>query len=190
MKIDDYIRQRRSIYPKQFIPGEKVDDAIVKQMLENANWAPNHHLTEPWRFRVYTGTALQQLADLFENIYRTANSSVVIDESKIEKMRNNPLRSSHAIAIGLKRHADKLPEFEEIAAVACAVQNMYLTISAYEGVGGFWSTGGVTNIPTAKAHFGLEETDKLMGFFYLGKYEGPRPEGHRKPIDGKVEWFF
>ena len=56
----------------------------------------------------------------------------------------------------MKRHADKnIPEFEEIAAVACAVQNMHLTAAAYN-VGCYWTTGGVTNNEAAKPFFGLD----------------------------------
>ena len=60
-EINRLIRERRSVYPAQY-SGEKVDDSIIKQMLENANWAPNHKKTEPWRFTVFSGEGLKQLA--------------------------------------------------------------------------------------------------------------------------------
>lgn len=60
--INKLLHNRRSVFPKEYT-GERVDDVIVKQMLENANWAPTHKLTEPWRFVVFTGTGIQRLAD-------------------------------------------------------------------------------------------------------------------------------
>ena len=77
---------------------------------------------------------------------------------------------------------------EEIAAVACAVQNMYLTTTVY-GIGGYWTTGGITYNEKAKAFFGLDEEDKLLGFFYLGYLERTIGDGYKRgDIREKVEW--
>lgn len=97
--------------------------------------------------------------------------------------------SSHVIAIGMKRSAaDKLPEIEEIEAVACAVQNMFLSVTAY-GLGCYWTTAGITYFEEAKTHFGLESEDKLLGFLYIGYVEKPVTAiSKRKPIGSKVNW--
>ena len=58
-EINQLIHSRRSIFPKDY-SGERVNDEVVKQMLENANWAPTHKLTEPWRFKILTGEALER----------------------------------------------------------------------------------------------------------------------------------
>jgi nitroreductase len=81
----------------------------------------------------------------------------------------------------------KFPEVEEIAAVACAVQNIYLSATAY-GLGGYLTTGGVTYKQSAKEFFGLGEDDKLLGFFYLGHVAVPSPSAKRKLVEEKVEW--
>jgi nitroreductase len=81
----------------------------------------------------------------------------------------------------------KFPEVEEIAAVATAVQNIYLSVTVY-GLGGYWTTGGVTYNEKAKPFFGLNEDDKLMGFFYIGHVAVPSPAGKRQPIEEKVVW--
>ena len=82
---------------------------------------------------------------------------------------------------------DKIPEIEEIESVACAVENMYLTATAY-GIGCYWGTGDVTYMEEAKAFFGLGVKDKLLGFMYVGKPRIDWPKGHRTPIDQKVNW--
>ena len=98
------------------------------------------------------------------------------------------MKASHVIAICLKRDPNKKhPEVEEIAAVACAVQNMYLTVTAY-GLGGYWTTGGITYNDKAKPFFGLGDEDRLMGFFYLGEVAVPSPAMKRQPVVEKVIW--
>jgi nitroreductase len=184
--INRLIATRRSIFPKQFEQGRVIPDNIIWQALENANWAPSHKLTEPWRFTVFAGEGLKKLAEQSAAIYKQY-AGAKYKENKYESLQATPLQCSHVIAIGCQRHADQLPELEEIASVACAVQNIYLTMAAY-GIGGYWSTGGITFIPQAKPLFGLGEDDILMGFFYLGYTRVPSPAGIRRSIQDKVKW--
>lgn len=186
---NELIRKRRSIYPPLY-SGEEVDEAVIKQMLENANWAPTHALTEPWRFTVFSGAGLQKLADFQSELYRQMSmADGSFDENKYQKLKDKPLQCSHIIGIGMKRDPKKkIPEIEEVEATACAVQNMYLTAAAY-GVGCYWGTGGITYMEGAKPFFGLEEEDKFLGFLFVGMpREGKWPEGRRKPIAEKVQW--
>ena len=186
-EINSLIRNRRSTFPAQYDTTKKVDDEIVKQILENATWAPNHGQTEPWKFVVFTGEGLQKLATFQSEFYKK-DSGENFKEATYKNLSANPLKASHVIAICLKRDPNKkFPEQEEIAAVSCAVQNMYLTVTAY-GLGGYWTTGGVTYKPGAKEFFGLGEDDKLLGFFYIAHVAAPSPQGKRKPVEEKSEW--
>ena len=187
-QFNSLIQHRRSTFPKQFSTEKYVADEIVLQMLENANWAPTHKLTEPWRFTVFTGKGLKTFAGLQASVYKHAVGPAFKEEA-YQKLLTNPLLASHIIAIGMKRHADKnIPEMEEMAAVACAVENMYLTATAY-GIGCYWTTGGVTYTEAAKPFFDLEPEDTLMGFLYVGAIETPSPEGKRQPITEKTKWI-
>ena len=185
--ITELIRSRRSVFTQQFEAGKRIPDEIIWQALENANWAPNHKFTEPWRFTVFTGEGLQKLAEQQAAIYKQYAGSK-FKQNKYEGMLVTPQQCSHVIAIGCKRSTDQLPEMEEVAAVACAVQNIYLTISAYDNIGGYWSTGGITFIEEAKPLFGLGPDDLLMGFFYLGYVKTPSVSGKRRPVQEKVTW--
>lgn len=185
--VDQIIQNRRSIYTSMF-SGERVDDDIIHQMLENANWAPTHKLTEPWRFIIFTGHGLKKLADFQAKLYqeRSTENGTFSDE-KFKKLQNKPLECSHIIAIGMKRH-EVVPEVEEVSAVAAAVQNMWLTASA-KGVGCYWSTGGVTFYEEAKPYFNLAPKDKLLGFLFIGMPKREKwPQGRRKDIHEKVSW--
>ena len=72
-------------------------------------------------------------------------------------------------------------------AVACAVQNIHLSVTAYR-LGGYWTTGGITYIENAKYLFGLQAEDKLLGFFYIDHIAVPSPAAKRKSIDEKIIW--
>lgn len=181
-------RSRRSVFPDQFDAGKKVDDAIIREILMNATWAPNHGKTEPWHFTVFSGEGLKKLADFQSNLYKELSGDG-FKEMTFTKMQQNPLKASHIIAIGMKRSSLKsIPEIEDIEAVACAVQNIYLSVTAY-GLGGYWTTGGITYKEEAKAFFGLGEADKLLGFFYIGQVAIPSTGGSRQPIEQKINWI-
>ncbi|TVP49986.1 MAG: nitroreductase [Mongoliibacter sp.] len=189
-EVNKIIRGRRSMFVAQFKENDPVSDTIIQEMLENANWAPTHKLTEPWSFTVFSGAGLQKFADFQSERYReraTKNGNFV--EATYNKLKENPLKASHIIAIKMKRDLKaNLPVMEEIAAVSMAVQNMYLTASAH-GLAAYWGTGGPTFWPEAKEWFGLEEEDMLMGFFYVAKPATERwPLGRRKSIEEKVDW--
>lgn len=185
--LNELIRTRRSVFPDQFIAGKKVDDDIIKEILVNATWAPNHGMGEPWHFTVFTGDGLKALASFQSNLYKD-EAGDSYQESKFIKLQQQPLKASHIIAIGMKRSAKKnIPEQEDIEAVACAVQNIYLSVTAY-GLGGYWTTGGITYSENAKSFFGLNEEDKLLGFFYIGHVALPSPAAKRKPVEEKTTW--
>ena len=181
-------RNRRSVFPEQFEEGKKVDDSIITEILINATWAPNHGQAEPWQFTVFTGEGLKKLADFQSQLYKK-EAGDNFKEATYIKLREKPLKASHVIAIGMKRTTVKnIPEVEDIAAVACSVQNMYLSLTAY-GLGGYWTTGGITYNAKAKPFFGLAEDDRLMGFFYIGHIAIPSPAAKRSPLEQKVKWI-
>ncbi len=186
--FNELARNRRSTFPDQFEPGKKVDDAIIKEILTNATWAPNHGRMEPWQFTVFTGNGLQTLANFQSELYKQ-EAAENFKEITYKKLQQNPLKASHVIAIGMKRTTGKnIPEMEDLAAVACAVQNIYLSVTAYN-LGGYWTTGGITYKEKAKPFFGLGELDRLMGFFYIGHIAFPSVGATRLPLEEKVKWI-
>jgi nitroreductase len=186
--VDKVIESRRSVYQQQY-SGERVDDAIVRKILSNANWAPTHKLTEPWRFVVFTGDGLKKLASFQGELYKKVTTAdATFKEDRYQNLLTKPMLSSHIIAVCMKRDERKsVPEVEEIGAVFCAIENMYLTATAY-GVGCYLSTGGITYFEEAKEFFGLGREDRLLGFFHLGMSRIELPQGKRKPIEDKVVW--
>lgn len=182
------ILNRRSVYPNQY-SGEVVPRESVEEILEAAHWAPNHGRTEPWFFKVFTGEASKRLGQVQADMYQQITTEDLFQQSKYDKLKNRPSEASHVIAICMKRGDNpKIPEIEEVEAVAAAVQNMWLMTSAL-GLGGYWSSGGVTYKDEFRKWLGLGEADKCLGFFYLGVPAGTIPPGRRNSSwDEKVEW--
>jgi nitroreductase len=186
--LNEVIRNRRSVFQPQF-SGERVDDSIVEQMIENANWAPTHKLTEPWRFIVFTDNGIDQLAQGQAEVYKTVTEADgTFKQDRYENLLKKPKLSSHVIAVAMKRDEKKsVPEVEELGAVFCSIQNMLLTAAAYD-IGCYISTGGITYFDESKELFGLGADDKLIGFLHVGKIKGALPSGRRKPVSEKVNW--
>ncbi len=187
-QLNELMKSRRSTKPRIF-NGKKVDDKIIWQILENSNWAPNHGLTQPWRYKVFSGSGLKKLAEFQADLYQKITPKEKFKSEKYERMKTNILKSSHIIVICMKRQQSaKIPELEEIEAVACSVQNMALTAAAYQ-ICSFWGSGGVTYTEELKEFLGLGEKDKCLGYLYLGYSDNPTTKSRRDPIEEKVEWI-
>lgn len=187
-EITDLIRNRRTIFPEQY-SSRKVHKEQIELIINNALWAPNHGNTQPWRFHVFTDEGLQKLSDFLGKTYLDVTPKELQNEMKLAKMISRPLRSSVVIAVSMvKQPESKIMELEEIEAVACAVQNMYLTCTAY-GLGGFWATPKLIYGQEMNDFLGLQEQDKCLGLFYIGYPEIEWPKAHRKPLEYVTKWI-
>lgn len=187
---EELIARRRSIFPDQYDATKKVPRDVLEKMLESANWAPTHARTEPWRFVVFeTEDARRRLGEFEAGLYKKFVPADKFIQNKYEKKIKSKLQSSYVIAICMKRQdSEKLPEIEEVCAVACAVQNMHLLATAH-GVGAYWSSGPPIFSNEMKEFLGLRPQDKCLGLFYVGMPKGEHPKGARKPIVDKVKWL-
>ena len=184
--LDAIIRGRRSVYPKMYTEEPVTDDEIL-HILENARWAPTHKKTEPWRFRVFRGKALERLGEFFANDYVKRTPEDLYSERKHENMRTKPTRAGAVIGIYMLRDPEeRLPEWEEIAAVSAAVQNMWLTAHAL-GIGSYWSTP--SSIIHADDFVELAPGERCLGLLYLGKWEPTELPGVRQPVEDRVDWI-
>lgn len=182
----DLIRRRRAIFPKTYID-RAIPKPIIEEILENANWAPTHKFTEPWRFRVFTGESREKLGQRLAELYKMNTPEELFSEKKYEKNLHKPQRSACVIAICMQRDPEeRVPEWEEVAAVACAVQNMWLTCTAHN-IGSYWSSAKA--LQEDKAFLNLNEGERCMGLFYMGYHELPELPGRRGPVEDKVTWM-
>lgn len=181
------IRRRRTIKPVD-MSEKPVEPKVLAAILENGNWAPSHGMTEPWRFFIFTGDGRQRLAEFCQKLYTEVTPEDQVRPEKLEKLGKQPLMAPVVIGIGMKRQdIEKIPEIEEIEAVASAVQNMHLTASAL-GMAAFWSSPPISYTDQMREWLGLEDPrDKCLGFFYLGWPKSEEwPESKRGNIMDKV----
>ena len=187
-EINDLIRNRRTIYPEQF-SARKVHKEQVELLLNNAQWAPTHGNTQPWRFKVFTDAGLQKLSDFLGKTYLELTPVEDQNDMKLAKMIARPLKSSVVIAICMERQKDeRILEIEEIESVACAIQNLHLSCTAY-GLGGFWATPKLIYHQKMNDFLNINEKDKCLGLFYIGYPSIDWPKAHRKPLEYTTEWI-
>jgi nitroreductase len=185
--ITEVIRKRRTIKPGQ-MSDRSIDREVIDEILVNANWAPTHGMTQPWRFRVFEGDSRADLAHFLATAYKAITPPDSFRQAKFENFSVNPTRAGAVIVVGMKRQeSEKITELDEIMAVACAVQNMHLTATA-RGLGAFWSTNAAAVSDQMRDYIGLSAKDRALGLFYLGHFVGDWPESAREAVDAKVSW--
>jgi nitroreductase len=184
--VRSVIEDRRSI--GKFHP-EQPPRELIEQVLESATWAPNHRLTEPWRFVVLAGDAREMLGRFMgeQNAAKFPD-----DEERREferaKGERKALRAPVVIALGVEPvQASNVEEIEEIAAVAAAAQNMLLMAHAL-GLGAKWSSGAIIHHPGVKAWLGLSERAHLLGFLYIGYSAMTSQRSLRTPAAELTDW--
>lgn len=182
--IFDLIKNRRSVFPPQYIEKE-LSKTDLERILEAANWAPTHKKTEPWRFKVLRGKSKEALGAFLSKKYEDTDARP--QQIKIKKLRANADQSAAVIAICMQRDTkESLPEWEEVAAVAMAVQNMWLCCTEL-GIGCYWSSPGI--IKYMDEFFDMAVGEKCLGFLYMGYYDGDVPVSTRNPISEKTVWL-
>jgi len=181
--IQELIKYRRSVFPKDYID-KPIAKNILVELLKCAVQAPTHKLTQPWRFTVFTGEGLIKLADELKKQYKASVSKEDYSKKKGESIRKKILQSGAVIAICMKE-SGKIPKWEELAAVASAVQNMALAASAQE-IGSYWSSSKLIN--ELDSFLNLSKNESCLGLFYMGYHKEKQSLGKRSPIDEKVTW--
>jgi nitroreductase len=164
--LKEIIEQRRSIFPKDYTEAE-ISQEILDEILNSATFAPNHKRTKPWRFKIFRGEEKAKLALEMQEIYKASQAPQVFLEKKYQDI-GFKINKADAIVSIIVNFSGMVPEWEEIAAVSMAVQNMYLTCTANE-VGCYWSSPKI--VDHLKDSLTIEENQKCLGLFYMGKVD-------------------
>ncbi len=182
--VSKIIKERRSIFPASYIKKE-IHVSVINQILETANYAPTHKLTQPWRFTVIRKNGLTKLGDELGNLYKEVISPQQFLQKKYDSFAEKASQADCIIAINMKV-SGKIPEWEELAAVACAVQNMALTAESLK-VGAYWSSPSL--IDHLGNFLGLTEDEKCIGLFYMGYHNEKPGSPNRTAMEEKIRWI-
>ena len=182
------IETRRSIGR---VKQDPVPRDLIERILESAVHAPNHRITEPWRFHVFTGKGRGELARVRAEIARLQAEAEGEDEElaagRISRERKKAFRAPVVVAVICESGRDEVETLENYAACAAAVQNMLLTAHAL-GLGAMWRTGPAAYHDHMREFLGLEEGDTVVAHLYLGFPDmGERPR-RRAPAKEKTVW--
>ncbi|UFH31286.1 nitroreductase family protein [Chryseobacterium sp. C-71] len=164
--LKEIIEQRRSIFPKDYAETE-ISQEIIEEILHSATLAPNHKRTKPWRFKIFEGEEKAKLAFEMQEIYKSMQAPQVFLEKKYQDI-GFKINKADAVVSIVVNFSGIVPEWEEIAAVSMAVQNMYLTCTA-NGVGCYWSSPKI--VDHLKESLTIEENQKCLGLFYMGNVD-------------------
>lgn len=171
--LADAIRARRSI--ELYEPGP-VDDAVVREAIEVARWAPNHRLTQPWRFYLIGPETRAAIADLVGTI-ETRNKGERVGAVKRARVASMP----GMLVLTSQRSEDELLDREDYAACCCAAQNLMLYLWQ-RGVGSKWTTGTVTREAAFYELLGIDaERERVVGLFWLGRPKVVPVQKRREP---------
>lgn len=190
MEVLEAIRTRRTT--KAFLP-QPVPRALIEQVLEAAVWAPNHRLTEPWRFTVVQGATLAELADLRRRMTIDYMHGRQPPPAAAEIAREGDAAHAKALAapvtvtVAITQHPDAAIREEDYAATAAAIQNMLLAAHAL-GLAAFWSTNNLIHYPPALALLGIPPDQRVIGLVQIG-YPAQQRAQHRTAAPQHTRWL-
>jgi nitroreductase len=162
MDLETAIRTRRT---HKAYGSDPVDRETLTALLDLGRWAPNHHLTNPWRFRVLGPAALAALKDAVG-----PESAAKLD------------RAPTLVAVSYVRTPeDPGADEEDLLAAGCAAYAVLLGAHA-RGLAAYWRTIGALNAPAGRAAIGLPEAEHCIGLLHFGTPRQEQRVPERAPL--------
>jgi nitroreductase len=171
VNVEDAIRTRRT--HKVYRP-EPVDRATLDELFDLARWAPNHHLTNPWRFRVLGPQALQRLKAAADSV--EPGSGRKLD------------RAPTLVAVTVPAAGDPIQDREDMLAAGVAAYIVLLAAHA-RGLAGYWRTPAVLRDPAGRGAVGIGDGEEVIGLLHLGHPRQDQPPPERAPVAEVVEYL-
>ena len=185
MDVIEAIKTRRSVNK---VRDERPPKDVVREIVEAALWAPNHHFTQPWRFHVLAGEERRRMGErVAADMERHMGVEPGIDAATVEKARGALLRAPVVVAVTVGRSDDPEQDLEDYAAACCATQNLLLAAHA-KGFAAKWRTGAMAREAAAKKHLGIGPDDRIVAYVYLGYPAGAPPVPRPRSAD-KIAWL-
>lgn len=187
MDAFDAIAARTSV--RRFTAAEPARD-VVERLIEAAVRAPNHKLTEPWRFVVVRGATKRRFAEIrrAHRAQKFADPAAPDAAAKIEKTYREHLETPLFVFVMQRLADDMVRREEDYAAVMMAVQNLMVAATA-AGLGTFLKTGGIMDKPEIRDLSGARDGERIVGIISLGAPDGPAERTPRTPATERTTWL-
>jgi nitroreductase len=163
MELEEAIRTRRT--HKAYVP-EPLARETLDELFELARWAPNHHLTNPWRFRVVGPRALERLKE------------AVGDPVAAAKFDRTPT----LVVVSSTQSGDPVGDEEDLLATGTAAYVVLLAAHG-RGLGGYWRTPAILRTPAGRAAVGVPDDERVVGLLHLGQPRQEPRTPERAPVD-------
>lgn len=188
MEVSEAIATRQSV---NRVKQDEVPRELLEQILDSAVHAPNHKITEPWRFRVFIGKGRGDLAraraKLAEIMAEEEGEEPELAVGRVSRERKKAFRAPAVIAVISRAGREEVETLENYAACSAAIQNMQLTAHSL-GLASIWRTGPVAYHTFMRDFLGLEDGDKIVAYLYVGYSDmGERPR-RRRPASEHTVW--
>lgn len=185
MDTEEAIRSRRTV--KAFDP-RPVERETLEELLELARWAPNHNLTNPWRFRVVGPRALQGLKDA-AGALAGQKAPVGADADELARVAAAKLeRAPTLVVCSVKRSPDPVQDEEDLHAAAVAAYIVLLGAHA-RGLAGYWRTPGVLRTEAGRDAVRLPDDEHFVGLLYLGHAKQSAEIPDREPVEHYAQFL-
>jgi nitroreductase len=180
------INQRTSV--RRFRP-DSVSRETIEQLLECAVRAPNHKLTQPWRFTILTGAARKQFAELRagHRLKRYDNPMSPEALAGADKVRRETRDTPAFVVVMSAVNPDEITREEDYAATMMAAANLMIAAESL-GLGTYLKTGGIMRDPAVLQLARVPEGYRIVGIVSLGYPADPEPPRRRKPAGDLTEW--
>lgn len=189
MDVFEAMRTRASLAK---LKPDAVPRELVEQLLEVAVWAPNHKMTEPWKFSVWSGNSREKLAQAFRENYRRDHPDA--DAAELDgsgcKTANRVLAAPVTIVVTSDAGRNETETLENFVSASLAIQHILLAAHALE-LGAYWRTGeSIYTQPNAVLELlDLPQSARVAGFVLLGYPETTERNRRRTPWQEKTQWF-
>jgi len=147
-----------------------VSESALNKILKAALRAPDHALLRPWKILVVNGEKRNRLGTLFTEASLARNPDLTTD--RLEKLKNKTLRAPLILVVAARiMEHPKVPEVEQLLSAGAAAQNICVASHAM-GLGAIWRTGDMAYDPIVAHGLGLTNSEKIVGFIYIGEVDG------------------
>ncbi len=164
-----------------------VPSEAVERALELAVLAPNHHMTQPWRFTVVSGDARRRAGEALAD-EAVAQGRIAADRAPLEASKW--LRAPIVVAVSHTPADNPVTRLEDRLACGAAIENLLLALEA-QGLGAMWRTGASVASAAVKTVLGLDPGDEILAFVYVGQRlaDAPLPPRRRRAAREVTRWL-